>query len=150
MKILREKIDCKSLEIYEVNFYDGVSFSKVTSQQCSDRNFTINKTHQRLLLEYVPKLAVLKRIKREVIFFWGKKCSPVAQSPQIYQKRAAHVRPSCRSAGISNLFTGTWWRLFFTKVAGLEFIPAISLKRTPPQRNTSKRVKNTEPILNFI
>ena len=47
------------------------------------------------------------------------------------KKNGAHVRPSCRSAESSNIFTGKclWWRLFFNKDASLEFIPAISLKR---------------------
>ena len=46
-------------------------------------------------------------------------------------KKGGHVRPSCRSAESSNIFTGKclWWRLFFIKDASLEFIPAISLKR---------------------
>ena len=52
------------------------------------------------------------------------------------KKNGAHVRPSCRSAEISNTFTGKclWWRLFFTKDASLEFIPAIPLKGTPTRR----------------
>ena len=47
------------------------------------------------------------------------------------RKNVAHVRPSCRSPESSDVFTGKylWRRLFFTKDASLEFIPAISLKR---------------------
>ena len=39
----------------------------------------------------------------------------------------AHARPFCRSAENSNVFTKKppWWRLLFSKVAGLEFIFAI-------------------------
>ena len=36
MNMLREIIDCKSLEIYQKNVYDGVYLSKVTSLQCTD------------------------------------------------------------------------------------------------------------------
>ena len=46
MKILRNIIDCKSLEISQENFYDGVSFSKVTGLHCSDSNFAIKRTHK--------------------------------------------------------------------------------------------------------
>ena len=41
MKMLRKIIDGKSLEISQENAYEGVSFSKVTNLQCSDRNFAI-------------------------------------------------------------------------------------------------------------
>ena len=45
------------------------------------------------------------------------------------------MRPSCESAEKSNILTGKspWRRPFSTK--GLEFISAISLKRTPPVPN---------------
>ena len=60
----------------------------------------------------------------------------VVHSPQFYEKNRAHVRPSCRSAKSSDIFTGKclWWGLFFTKGASLEFTPAISLKGTPTKR----------------
>ena len=46
MKILGNIIDCKSLEISQENFYDGVSFSKVTGLHCSDGNFAIKRIHK--------------------------------------------------------------------------------------------------------
>ena len=58
---------------------------------------------------------------------------PSSIQPSILSESGAHLRPSCRRAESSNILTGKplWWRLLFTKVAGLEFIPAISFKRTP-------------------
>ena len=59
----------------------------------------------------------------------------MVHKPQFYQKSGAHMRPFCRSSESSNIFTAKppWWGPFFAKVAGLEFIPAILFKRTPPQ-----------------
>ena len=45
------EIDCGSLEISQEIFYDGVSFSKVASLQCSDCNFVIKRTLHRFLFE---------------------------------------------------------------------------------------------------
>ena len=59
--MLQKTIDWESLKIFQKNFYDGVSFSKVTSLQFSDCNFTIKKTHHRLFLEYAPKISCLKK-----------------------------------------------------------------------------------------
>ena len=53
MEMLRKIIDGKSLEISQENVYEGVSFSKVTSLQCSDCN--------RYFLEYVPKTNIFKK-----------------------------------------------------------------------------------------
>ena len=81
------------------------------------------------------KLAVLKNniLKKKVYGgpYSSLSCSPVVHSPQFYEKTGAHVRPSCRSAESSDIFTGKclWWRLFFTKDASLEFIAAASSKR---------------------
>ena len=54
------------------------------------------------------------------------------------KKNGARVRPSCRSAESSNIFTGKclWRRSFFTKDTSLEFIPAISLKRDARQHSS--------------
>ena len=82
------------------------------------------------------KLAVLKKI------FWGKnlwwarvliKLQPCSTQFSNLKKSGAHVRPSCRSAKSSNIFTGKppWLRPFFTE--SLEFIFAISLKRSLTQ-----------------
>ena len=67
MEILRKKIDCKSLENYQRNFHDEVSFSKVTSLQFSDCNFAIKRIHHRFFLENLPKTSCLKKIKK--VFF---------------------------------------------------------------------------------
>ena len=67
MKTFGKLTDCKSLEISQENFYDEVSFSKVTNLQCSDCNFAEKRTYHRFFLEYVPKTSSLK--KNEKIFF---------------------------------------------------------------------------------
>ena len=54
-------IDGKSLGISKENVYEGVSFSKVTSLQCSDCNFAIKIAHHRYFLEYVTKTSCLKK-----------------------------------------------------------------------------------------
>ena len=134
-------IDCKSLEISQEKFYDRVSFSKVARLQCSNCNFAIKRTHRRFFLEYVTKTCCLETTKSKSFFekkvhrgpTSSSSCSPVVYNPQFYQKRGAHVRPSCRSAESSNIITDKlpWWRHIFSKNTGLEFIPAISLKRIP-------------------
>ena len=62
MKILRKIIHCKSLEISQENFYEGVSFSTVESLQYSDCNFAIKRTHYRFLFENLPKTSCLKKL----------------------------------------------------------------------------------------
>ena len=62
------------------------------------------------------------------------KLRPCNTKPSILSKtelNRAHVRPFRRSAKISNVFTKKppRRRLFSSKVAGLEFIPAICLKK---------------------
>ena len=59
--MLRKTIDWESLKIFHKNFYNGVSFSKVTSLQLSGCNFTIKRTHHRFFLEYVLKTTCLKK-----------------------------------------------------------------------------------------
>ena len=59
--MLQKIIDWESLKVFQRNFYNGVSFSKVTSLQFSDCNFTIKRTHHRFLLEYVLKTSCLKK-----------------------------------------------------------------------------------------
>ena len=66
MKMLGEITDCERLEISQDNFYDEVSFSKVTKLQCSDCNFVIKKTHYSFFLEYVPKTSCLKKNKKSL------------------------------------------------------------------------------------
>ena len=109
MKMLREIINCKSFQIFLKNFYAEVSFSKVRSLQCADSNFAIKRTHHTFFWNMYRKL---KRIKRESIFL--RKESLVDQplnkftvhNPKFYERRAAHVRPSCRRTESSNTFTG--------------------------------------------
>ena len=64
MKMLRKIIDCESLESSQENVYDGVSFSKVASLQCSDCNLALKRTHHRFFLKYVPKTSCLKKNKK--------------------------------------------------------------------------------------
>ena len=61
MKMLRKIIDGKSLEISRESLYEGVSFSKVTNLQCSDRNFAIKIAHHRYFLGYVPRTSCFKK-----------------------------------------------------------------------------------------
>ena len=135
MEILRKIIDCKSLENSQ-----GVSFIRVISLQFSDCNFAIKRIHRRFFLRNIPKTSCLKN--KESLFFekivdqrlttW---LSQVVHNPEFYQKSWAHAKLFCRSSESSNIFTGKhpWWRLFFTEVADLEFIPVMSLKRTLSQ-----------------
>ena len=69
MKMLRKIIDCKSFGISQEKFYEGVSFSKVVSLQCSDCNFPIRRTRDRFFSEYVAKPSCLKKIRKEKAFF---------------------------------------------------------------------------------
>ena len=59
--MLQKIIDWESLKIFQKNFYNGVSFGKVTSLQFSGCNFTIKRTHHRFFSEYVPKTSCLKK-----------------------------------------------------------------------------------------
>ena len=137
--MLRKTIDCESAETSQENFYDGVSFSKVASLQCSDCNFAIKRTHHRLFLEYVQKKEYLKKNKKRKSLFFRKKsivdyrlsCSPVVNKLQILPKSRARVRSSCRNAESSNIITGKapWWRLFKFSAYLCNFI-----KRITPQR----------------
>ena len=68
MKMLQKIIDCGSLEICQENFYDGVSFSKVTSLKCSGCNSAIKRIHHRLFFENVTKASCLKKKIKNSIF----------------------------------------------------------------------------------
>ena len=59
--MLRKTVDWENLKIFQKNFYNGVSFSKVTSPHFSGCNFTIKRTHHRFFLEYVPKTSCHKK-----------------------------------------------------------------------------------------
>ena len=116
------------MEISQENFYDGVSFSKVTNLQCSDCNFAIKRTHHRFFLQYLPKTSCLKKNEKRKSLLFEKKvydgptpeqgCSAVVHNPQFYRKSRAHVRPSCRSVESSNILTGKTpqWSLFPEKL----------------------------------
>ena len=64
----RKLIYCKSFETFLENFYDGVSFSKVTSLQRLDCNFALKRTHHKFFLEYVLKICLKKNKKRKPFF----------------------------------------------------------------------------------
>ena len=99
----RKIIDCKSFEIFLENFYDGVSFIKVTSLQCLDCNFALKTTHHKLFLKYVLETCLKKNKKRKSFFFrksllWTSvsiKLQRGSTKLQILSKKKAHVRPSC-------------------------------------------------------
>ena len=80
------------------------------------------------------KLAVLKNSIFRKSLWWTSfliTLQPCSTQPSVlYQKNGAHVRPSCRNAKSSNIFTGKclWWRRFFAKDTSLDFIPLICLK----------------------
>ena len=61
MKMLGKVIDCESLEVSQENVYDRVSFTKVKTLTSSDRNFTLKRTNDRFILEYVPKASCYKK-----------------------------------------------------------------------------------------
>ena len=90
MKMLRKVIDCESLEVSQENVYDRVSFSKAKSLTSSDCNFTLKRTDDRFILEYVPKASCYKktilRKKSMVDQRLNKVAAPVVQSPQFYHK----------------------------------------------------------------
>ena len=67
-KMVRIIIYCDSLEISQENFYDEVSFSKVTGLHCSDCNVDLKSTHHRFFLEYVPKTSCLKKNNKRSFF----------------------------------------------------------------------------------
>ena len=59
--MLQKIIDGKSLEVSQENVYEEVSFSKVTSLQCSDCNFAIKIAYHGYFLEYLLKTSCLKK-----------------------------------------------------------------------------------------
>ena len=59
--MLQKIIYWECLDIFQKKVCDGVSFSKVTSLQCSDCNFTIKRTHHRFFLDYVVKTGCIKK-----------------------------------------------------------------------------------------
>ena len=128
--MLRKITDCKSLKISQKNYM-------MEFLQCSDCNFAIKGTHHRLFLEYVLKTSCFKknilRKKSTVDQRLNKAADLQYTILNFFQKSGAHVRPSCRCTEGSNIFIGKHLgsRPFFTK--NLEFISAISLKRTPTQ-----------------
>ena len=66
MKMLGKIPNSESLELFQANFYDRPSVSKLTNLQCSGCNIAIKRIHHRSFLEYVPKT-------RERVFFLRKK-----------------------------------------------------------------------------
>ena len=87
-------------------------------------------TVSRLQLFYKEKSSCLKKNilrKKSMMENILIKLRPCSTKPIILSKNIAHVRPYCKSAENSNVFTKktSRRRLLFSKVAGLEFIPAI-------------------------
>ena len=133
--MLQKIIDCKCLDIFQKKICDGVSFSKVTSLQCSDCNFTIKRTHHRFFLDYVLKTSCIKktilRKKSVVDKRHNKVAALLCTALSFIKKNGAHVLPSCRSVESSSVFTGkpNCQRLLSLKLQIQSFFPAISLKR---------------------
>ena len=55
IKKLQKMIDCEILKNSPKNVYDGVFFNKIANLHCTGCNSAITRTHQRSLLQYVPK-----------------------------------------------------------------------------------------------
>ena len=108
-------------------------FSKVVCLQCPGCNSSINRFHHRFFPQYASKSSCLKNKilrKKSMMENVLTKLRPCSTKPAILSKTEldrAHVRPFCRSAKNSNVFTKKppRRRLLFSKVVGLEFIPAI-------------------------
>ena len=153
---LKDYTDCKNLlkQHYpnlhqnQENFYDGASFIKFTSLHCSDCNFTIKRTHHRFFLEYVPKTVCLRK---------NKKCLFSRKEPMVNQHlikvavrqyatlsfiKRAELKEDLPVEALKVLIYSQLnvpgGGLSFAEILGLEFIPAISLKRTSLQRFSYK------------
>ena len=108
-------------------------FSQVVCLQCPDCNSSIKRLHHRFFPQYMSKSSCLKKNilrKNSMMENVLIKLRPCSTKPAISSKTElsrAHVKPFCRSAENSNVFTRKppRRRLILSKVAGLEFIPAI-------------------------
>ena len=112
-------IDREGLEISQKNVYDGV-FSKVTYLQFTDCNSSIKRLLHRSFSEYVSKTSCLKKnilTKKSMVDQCFNKVEPA--KPTTLSKNGAHLRPFCRSAVNSNVFTRKFLRGGFFS-AGLE------------------------------
>ena len=120
------------MESSQENAYDGVNFSKVRYLQCTDYNSATKRLLHGLFWNILRKPVVLKRIFWEKIQWW----TSVLQSFDLLKhsmqtKNRVHARLFWRIAESFNIFTEKppWWKLLFSKVAGLEFIPIIWFKK---------------------
>ena len=98
--------------------------------QFTDCNSSIKRLPHRSFLEYESKVSCPKKnilIKKSMVDQCFNKVDPA--KPITLSKNGGHLRPFCRSAVNSNIFTrkSPWWSFFFSRsrVVGLEFIPAI-------------------------
>ena len=106
--------------------------------KCPDCNSSIKRLHHRFFPSMYRKVAALKKNilrKKSMMENALIKLRPCSTKPAILSKtelNRAHVRPFCWSAENSNVFTKKppRRRLLFCKVAGLECIPAIWLKKS--------------------
>ena len=75
------------------------------------------------------KLVVLKRIKKENVFFEKKVYG--GKASQFYQRSRTHVRPSCTSAESTNIFTGKppSLRIFFQENCRSRAYPCYVIKK---------------------
>ena len=86
-------------------------FSKVICVQCPDCNYSIKRLQRRFFLQYVSKSSCLKKSilrKKSMMENILIKLRPCSTKPAILPKtklNRAHVRPFCKSAENTNLFT---------------------------------------------
>ena len=139
--MLRKIIDCESSE---EKLYDGVTFSKLASQQSLD----IKRTHHRFLWEYLTKTnrknrSLKKNIKR--ILFWRKKSmvdqrlnkAAALSYTTLNLIRQAELLQDLPLEALKVLIYSQVHLLcggfFSNEIADLELFTAVSLKRIPPQ-----------------
>ena len=130
MKMLREIIDCKSLNIFLENIYDEVHFSKIKNLLLPDCDTFKEGFSTDSSWNFYRKIAFFEREFCEKSLWWASvldKLWPCGTQTAISSKNWANVRLLCRRTENSNMFTGKspWWRLLFSKFADLESISAI-------------------------
>ena len=122
-------------------------FSKGACLQCPDCNSSIKRLHHRFFPKYVSKSSLKKfeNILRKKSMMENVliKLRPCSTKPAILSKtelNRAHVRLFCRSAENSNVSAkkSPRRRLLFSKVADLEFISAIGLKKSSTTKIAGK------------
>ena len=102
-------------------FFQLVSFSKGTSQQCSSCNLTIKRTHHRFVLEYVPKTSCIKKYilrKKSAVDQRRNKVSALLCTGFSFIEKQSSCKAYLQTVKSPILFTGkpTCQRLFWLKL----------------------------------